>query len=349
MTDIIDDRKDRRNTIANWMIGEASSIVISGHRDPDQDSLGSQIAMHHVLKDSFPDKEIISIINPEIVTMLVEGGMTEAFRYLNQPGVTYANEVLEYISENPTFDLFIGLDCATYDRLPEKVQDVAERCRNQLFFDHHPSEDSDRKFNVVNDPGSPSTTSLLYDFFKDLSFNDYRIPSKAYNALYFGLVGDTGNFVHSDTDSYALNLAGTLSENMSVSPSEISRMFRQRSFGELESSADVIIHARRELDDQFVYYIHGDPNDLIAEGFSSTNNPVDMLTMVRGYQVAMTALAIDDERFRVSIRSSGRYKVNDVASRYHGGGHDLAAGCVCTDKELTELIRELRDRVKVRR
>ena len=344
-----EEERNRRDAVANWMIEEARGIVISGHRDPDQDSIGSQIAMFHVLKDTFPEKRILSLIDSNIVTLLVEGRMSGAFKYLNQPGVVYANEVLMNMLGDYAFDLFIGLDCATYDRLPDKVQEIAENCRNQLFFDHHPNVDSDRRFNVVNDPSEPSTTSLLSEFFNGSEFNGFKVSSEAYNAMYFGLIGDTGNFVNSNTDNYTLSTASRFSEHMSVEPSEISRCCRQKSFDELTSSADVINNARRELDDQFVYYIHGEPNDIISEGFSSTNNPVDMLTQVRGYQIAMTAVAIDDDRFRISIRSSGRYVVNDIAAKYHGGGHELAAGCVCSDKELTSLIADLRDKIKLKK
>lgn len=345
MTSLFDDTRVRREVVANWMINEARSIVISGHREPDQDSLGSQMAMFHVLRDTFSDKEILSVIDQDIVSMLVEGGMSGTFHYLDQPGSVYVDAINNSMSDD-NFDLFIGLDCATYDRLPDKVQDIARKCKNKLFFDHHPGNDSDCRFNVVNDPDKPSTTSLLYEFFKKTSINNFTVSSLACNALYFGLVGDTGNFTNNNTDTYTLTISSELSKNMSVEPSKISRFCSQKSFSELMSLADVVNNARRELDDRFVYYVHGNHNDSIADGFSPTNNPVDMLTKLKGYQLAMTAVAIDEEKYRVSLRSSGRYTVNDVAANYNGGGHELAAGCVCSDSELDSLISDLRDKLK---
>lgn len=347
MTDNFDGIYERRDAVANWMINEARSIVISGHRDPDQDSLGSQMAVYHVLRESFPDKDIVSLLDSGIVETLIEGRMSSTFNYLNHPGVTYASEVMENVSGGYDIDLFIGLDCSTYDRLPDKTVEVAEVSKNQLFIDHHPNQMSDRKFNVLSDPSKPSTTALLYDFFTQSKYNSFTIPGEAYNAMYFGLVGDTGNFSNSGTSTYSLNLAGRLSEGMTVDPSTISRFYRQKSPMELASSADVVNGMRYELNDRFIYYVHGSPNDSIAEGFSSTNNPVDMLTKVRGYQIAMTAVAIDDDKFRVSIRSSGRYVINDVAAKYQGGGHEFAAGCTCSDSELDDLISELRNKVKL--
>lgn len=340
------DREIRRDTTANWMISEADSIVISGHRDPDQDSLGSQIALYHVLRDTFPDKNIASVLDSSIVETIVQGRMSSTFNYINQPGVTYATEILKNMTDGNEFDLFIGLDCSTYDRLPDKVPEIAERCRNQLFFDHHPSIDSYRRLNVVNRPHKPSTTAVLYDFFTRSRENSFEVSNDAYNALYFGLVGDTGNFSNNGTTSMTLSLASIIAEGMSVEPSRISGFYRQKSFEELVSRADVVNNMRHELDDRLVYYIHDDPSDSIAKGFSSTNNPVDVLTMIQNYQIAMTAVALGDDKFRISLRSSGRYLVNDIAERYHGGGHDLAAGCICSGDELVSLISDLRDRIK---
>ena len=341
-TDIL----SRMDMTANWMISEAQSIVISGHRDPDQDSIGSQIAMYHVLVSTFPDKDIISVIDPDTVEIVVEGRMSSTFNYINQFGVKYVNEIIDSMSDGNTFDLFVGLDCASYDRLPDNVQKVAKNCRNQLFFDHHPSDDSDRRSNVFNDPTKPSTTALLYEFFKDTKYGKYVVPEEAYNAMYLGLVGDTGNFTYSNTTTGTLVLASEISHGMSVSPSDISNFCRQKSFNELVSSADVINNARCELDNRFIYYVHDNPNDSISDGFSSINNPVDELTKIRGYQIVMTAVAIDENKFRVSLRSSGTYVVNDIAEKYHGGGHSTASGCICTDDELDNLISDLRSRVK---
>lgn len=325
-------------------IRKASSIVISGHRNPDQDSVGSQIALYHILKDNFPDKEVVSIVTPEVESVLIDRESDREFFYLGSSGVRHIDE----ISNDKEFDLFIGLDCSTYDRLPDGVQDIAENCNRRIFIDHHPIEVEESDCIVISDSEEPSTTSLLHDIFLDVLFYRYVIPGEAYNAMYLGLVGDTGNFSNSGTTTETLFSAVDMSENMTVDPFEITtKYYRQKSFDELRSSADVIINARRELNDRFIYYVHGSPNDSIAEGFSSTNNPVDMLTKVRGYQIAMTAVAIDDDKFRVSIRSSGRYVINDVAAKYQGGGHEFASGCTCSDSELDDLIAELRNKVKL--
>ena len=42
--------------------------------------------------------------------------------------------------------------------------------------------------------------------------------------------------------------------------------------------------------------------------------------------------ATDEFKWRVSIRSRG-LKINDVASKHNGGGHDNAAGAKCVDEK----------------
>ena len=63
-------------------------------------------------------------------------------------------------------------------------------------------------------------------------------------------------------------------------------------------------------------------------------------------QFSEDAEAVDDFKWRVSIRSRG-IKINDVASKYNGGGHDNASGAKCRDvEEMEHLIQDLDDLLK---
>jgi phosphoesterase RecJ-like protein len=58
-------------------------------------------------------------------------------------------------------------------------------------------------------------------------------------------------------------------------------------------------------------------------------------------QFSEDEFASDEYRWRVSIRSRG-VKINDVASRHNGGGHDNASGARCeNEEEMLQLIKEL--------
>ena len=331
---------DHRLTVARWMIEEAGGIIISGHRDPDQDSYGSQVALYHILKYNY-NKNIVAVRDP--MTYSTFDADFREFDFIDNPGVIYPDEVLENQSGDYTFDLFVGVDCSSTDRLPDGVAEIANKCRNQLFFDHHDSVDSDRKFNVVNDSSAPSDTAVLYNFFHK---GGYVIPEKAYDALYLGLVGDTGNFSYV-ADTEVFKLASTFTANMTIDPRKISRSIGSLTMDELICQSTVIRNLHSEVNDKFIYYIDDRYNE-VARSFSSINNPIDILTKVKGYEIAMTAYADsgNNDKLRVSLRSSGKYKVNDLAEKFGGGGHELASGCRCDISEVIELKQLIIDRIE---
>ena len=53
------------------LIRKAPRVIIHRHKNPDGDALGSQLGLRHILRDSFPDKEI-----------LVVGDMTERYAFM---------------------------------------------------------------------------------------------------------------------------------------------------------------------------------------------------------------------------------------------------------------------------
>ena len=327
---------NRRETVVNWMIHEADTIAISGHQNLDQDSLGSQVATYLILKNEFPEKEVILLVDGSSIETYNK--YSSIFDCVHEDNSELASLECAHIKgAGISFDLFIGVDCASVDRLPEYSEEIARLSKNQLYFDHHPDPDNDKKFNVLNDPESASCTLVIYRFFKS---RQYVIPDNAYDALYLGLVGDTGNFKYSNTDAHVFKLAHKFAAKMEHTPYEISQLVSSKTLNEINSLRDVYKRYQIDCHNKFIYYIHSYCDD-IANGFSSTNNPVDVLTQLKDYEVALTAIKRMDGKYRVSIRTGEHYRADTFAARYGGGGHESAAGCACSREQLDALTEDI--------
>lgn len=330
------DNWNHRESLATWMIKEADTVAISGHMNPDEDSFGSQLATYYILMDNFPEKEVVLLVDGNALPLYDR--YKSIFKYDSKDNALLAREEYDCIIKTGScFDLFIGVDCSSTQRLPEFADKIALLSKNQLYFDHHYSPEDDKKFCVLNDDNAASCTQVIHRFFKGRQFS---IPNKAYAPLYLGLLGDTGNFIHSNTDAHVFKLAKEFSGRMDFTPYEISRMVRSRTLEEMRSIADVYNSMDIRCWGSFVIYRHYEYDD-IAKGFSSTNNPIDVLTQLKDYEIALTAVRDSLGTYRVSLRSSGYFRVDTYADRYGGGGHTSAAGCTCTNKELDDLIYDI--------
>ena len=333
--DVSTQKWNHRESIAHWMLSESESIIVSGHKDPDQDSYGSQLATYLILKNHFPSKEVVLLVDDSSID--IYDRYVDIYNVNNDENALYVSDECERF--DTSYDLFLGVDCSSLSRLPEFSEGIAKRAKNQFYFDHHEIQEDERRLNVLNDPSSASCTSLIFRYFNS---RHYLIPDEAYTPLYIGLLGDTGNFRNSNTNANSFKLARKFASKMKNSPSGISRLTFSRTAQEFSSIANVYNNYVIENDGNLVYYRY-DNYDEIAKNFSSTNNPIDILTQLRDYDIAMTAIMTKIGKYRVSLRSSGMYRVDTYASSYGGGGHQLASGCLCNTYELDELINTLRE------
>ena len=158
---------------------EAQSILICGHKRPDGDCTGACIASYHYLKNIYPDKEIVAYLEV----------LPDRFAFMDEEEKIISHEV-----PKKPFDLVIALDSSTADCLGE-AQNAFYQAKKTLCVDHHISNRSYAGQNFINANAS-SACEVLYEMMADED-----IDEKIAEALYIGIIFDTGVFQHIPKDN----------------------------------------------------------------------------------------------------------------------------------------------------
>lgn len=302
-------------------IEQYDHIAIYRHVNPDFDAFGSQLGMYDLIKSTYPDKCVY--VCGDFSSELVD-------KY------TVSVEALKLDFNNDV--LGIVLDTANRERIDDESY---LKCKEIIKIDHHIVVDSFGDLNY-EDSSASSTCQLVGRLFKD---NEKLKLSKAGSeALYLGIIGDTARFLYRNTDERTFDVCSALVK-VGIDIVEIYNRIYLRSAKELEVNKFILNNYRYE--DGVAYYILTD-DDLKALQISREkgSNFVNLLSGIEEYKVWMAITEnVVDGNWRVSIRSR-EVAVNEVASKYNGGGHMLASGAKLESIEmLPNLINDLKEQI----
>jgi phosphoesterase RecJ-like protein len=192
-------------------------------------------------------------------------------------------------------------------------------------LDHHLKEAPKGFDQEFTDPSASASAELVYDL-AVLGMSRPLPPAMA-EALYAGVVDDTGNFRFSNATAKVHRLAADLIEQ-GVAPARTyqnlyhqGRPARLRLFGQAFAGMALLgegRYARLSLTQADFAACGADHDDL--EGL--VNRPLEL----RGVEVACLLHELADGRIKASLRSREGADVNAVCKRFGGGGHRLASG-----------------------
>jgi phosphoesterase RecJ-like protein len=238
--------------------------------------------------------------------------------------------------------LVVFLDCGNMDRMP--VDFIKESGSRIVNIDHHHDNTRFGDVNLV-EAGASCTAEIVYGLAKELGA---EITEPLAEALYIGLVTDTGKFMFENTTPEAHRMASELIA-AGVQPQAIhQRLYEGLPFSRIQLLARALGAVQRFDDGALTLahltrddFSHSDADESDSEGI------VDHMRQVEGTLVAglVRDLLSGDGRRKVSLRATdGRVDVSEIARKFGGGGHRQAAGFT-TDLALPELIERLRSEV----
>ncbi len=294
-------------------IKSLKSALIFSHARPDGDTIGSATALRNAL---------ISLgINADLVC---DSAIPEKFSFID--GVEYYLTPDKITKE---YDGFIAVDCSVPSMF-QGAYTLFTKNKNTFNIDHHVSNAKYAKYNYVYDNSSNSEN--VYELIEALGVD---ITEEMANSLLLGIVTDTGNFAHSNTTEKTLKCASNLVGKDANLNYIIYKMFKDQTKERAKLYARVISKMSYYLEDQMVVLVVNksdleecNASESMTEGF------IDFPMSVRGVEVAISLLEVDDKKYKISFRSKGKVNVNEIASLYGGGGHILASGAMlCGYKE----------------
>ena len=303
------------------VIKKYDTIVIVRHIGADPDALGSQFALKEIILKTFPNKKVYAVGNP-----------ASRFKFFGN------NEKIDNI--DTTKGLLIVLDTPDIKRIDGVSLNNFEYV---IKIDHHPIIDKYANIELINED-SCSTSQLILDFIFN---NKIEINKEIGEKLYLGIVGDTDRFLHDYTSSKTFSLVTRLLEETNIDFTSLYKVLYQRPISEIRFEG--YIYQNLILTENGVAYIKITDRKLKEFGVDSAaaGNMINDLKFVN--EIIVWVFLTEDIKsnlIRANIRSVGPY-INDVATKFGGGGHKYASGVkLKTWDDSDKLINELDELVK---
>ena len=308
-------------------IDNSENIILSTHRDPDGDGLGSEISFYYYLKSIDKNVTIVNISDTPT-----------RYKFLDEESViqVYSDNSRRIVSES---DLLIVFDLGDYSRIGEIGKIVLDNSIASVNIDHHHLRDDSMYSLSLVDTKSPSTTYMIWKYFEHLNMNNVPLADNIAIALYAGLVNDTGSFRYSSVTSDSHNMAAHLLESQ-VDPNMIfTNIYENITMSAINLKAAMIKNIRLSNNGQVGYAIIDE--DMFKETESSYSNAEGFSEFLRGINGVEISFCLTEtpNGFKISFRSSGTYNINDIAAIFGGGGHFFAAGCSVNKEDLDKTIK----------
>jgi len=301
-------------------------FVVVTHENPDGDALGSMLATTLGLRALGKDAAMY-------LTGTAPLPAEYAFLQLDGLSRTLPDDLGERV--------LVAVDCANERRIGEAETGV-EDAGLVVNIDHH--HDNDRFGDVVLiDDRASSTAEIVRDILRQL---EIALTPEIAQALYVGLVTDTGRFQYSNTTPKALELAAELVAAGADVQGVFQHVYETVQFAKLKLLARALDRAQLYEGGGLVvsYLLRGDFAEVGAEEPYS-EGIIDHLRSVEGSE--MVALIREPPRNdgparRISLRSShDEVDVSAIARASGGGGHRQAAG-FSSEASIDEIVDFLR-------
>jgi len=284
----------------------AKRIGISGHVRPDGDCVGAVLSLQMYLRKCLQDAEVkVFLEKPAEIFHEIKG---------------YDEINSEFPREEP-FDVFFLLDCDA-----ERLGDAEKYFRaagKTVNIDHHISNPGAADVNYIK-PEVGSTSELIYDL-----IDPEKLDRDIAMAIYIGIIHDTGVFQYSNTTPATLVKGAKLISYGFDFSRIILETFYQKTYIQSHIMGRALLESIRFLDNRcIVSALDKKTMDFYEVGPKDLDGIVNQLRNIKGIQCAVFMYQIRSQEYKVSLRSDETVNVAEVASKFGGGGHARAAGCI---------------------
>lgn len=302
-------------------IEQSDSIVIVGHVNPDGDTVGAGLALLLGLEKKYPDKKI---------DFVLQDNVPKNIAFLK--GCDKIKKIEDIIA--PNYNLAIFVDSATTERVGKVMELIGDIFK--INIDHHISNPRYGDINVVKDISS--TSEIMYSLLKDL---DIEISLEMGEALYLGLVNDTGNFAHSNVTDKTFLVASELMKLGVNNNKIVNDFFKTKSYERMKVLGKALSEMVFVEEKKIMYFYLSDKalKELNAVK-DDTEGIVEELINYAGSEVSLFLREEESGKIKGSLRSKHDIDVNRIAGIFGGGGHIKAAGFT-TELSPQEIIKKV--------
>lgn len=298
-------------------IKSAETVIISRHKRPDGDAVGSTMGLKKILSLTYPEKRIF----------LDNEDYSEYVSFLDDEG------------DHPTDDdykdaVVVIIDTGNTDRISNAR---FANGKTLIKIDHHIDDKPYGDISWVEEERS-SACEMIVDFYITFS-NELKIDKSAAECLYTGMVTDSGRFKYRGTSAETLRCAAVLLEQDIDTETIFAHLYMDE-MDILKFHAYLTRKVKLTPNGVAWLYVNRAMRKKFKLSQEEASNVVSVMDSIKGSLIWLAFIDNDDGTIRVRLRS--RFvEVQPLATRYHGGGHACASGAtVYNKKEKTALLRD---------
>jgi len=290
-------------------INAASSVLVTCHRGPDGDSVGSMIALASMLKR----RDVpVTIYNPDLVPRRLKW-------------LPLAKRLVHRLPKDKKFDVTVVVDCGDRKLLGSRFpgKDITG---DLVVLDHHSSSDPFGDLYVC-DPQAASVGVMIARIANHLG---WEIDEDAAQGIYVSMVTDTGSFRYSNTNAEAFRLATELVGNRGVDPWTVTERLSERMpLSKYKLLAAALNNLELVLDGKIsVITVTHEMVKSVGATWEDSEGIVNYARSIQNVECGVLLTPAKRGGVRVSLRSKGNLvDAGKVCAVLGGGGHEGAAGC----------------------
>jgi phosphoesterase RecJ-like protein len=294
------------NEVAKALL-EAKRIAIISHKNPDGDTLGSQLALGGALKELGKD-----------VVLYNKDKVASKFNFI--AGV---DQVAQYHDGMELPETVVFVDCAEPQLAGFTVEDDVLMGKTIINIDHHASNKHYGKWNYVVSTAGSNCQNIYHV----IGAIGGTITKEIATALYTGLTTDTGNFMFDNVSSETLRIAADLKDIGANTDAVRLKLYESSSKKKIEMLKYILNNLHISADGQYAWssISHQMIEELQPES-TDIDGLINTIKDIEGVEIAILFRGVEANRTKASLRSKVWADVNQIAGMFGGGGHVRASG-----------------------
>lgn len=313
----------------------AKNIVITAHKSPDGDSIGSSLGLKRAL-DKLPVN--VTVCHPDQSPNFLNF-LVDANQILN-----WDENELEIKAKITEADLIFALDYNDFSRLGEQMGAFVEPfAAKTILIDHHLFPKDNVQI-LLSDTSCCSTAQLVYDVL------EYGAPELIDNfvsePLYLGIMTDTGSFRFPSVQARTHQILGQMLESGLAHYKIHEAVFDSNTLDRLKLKGFATSEKLELLHNDKIALISLSEEELMRFNYQKgdTEGLVNLALSIEGVGAAIFMYE-QDGKIKMSFRGKGEYEVNKIASdHFEGGGHKYAAGGISFES-LEDTIAKIKQHI----
>lgn len=293
--------------------GPYKNIAIFPHVNPDGDAIGSAVGLCHFLREEGKISNVISTSEIEY-----------KLKFLMKKLPFISAEEAEEIKKD--WDLIVIVDCGDLKRIEDRAHLVEGR--PIVVIDHHMTNGGFGDYNYIF-PKMPATCEIIYNMIK--AYGGSLSPLAA-QALYTGLLTDTGSYQYSNAKADTLRVGADLLETGMDKEEVIFHLYQNEKPELIKLETSALSKAEYYFDGKLALtYVDAKMLKQTGALMSDAGEISSKLRNIAGVMVAaLFKEEVDEESGELTTKISARalkgYDLTKIASFFGGGGHIAASG-----------------------